>query len=559
MLPDAFVVLPALPLSPNGKVDRRSLPAPEHDRDEHAFEPPRTPIEIAMAAVWASVLAVPQVGRHDNFFGIGGHSLLAAELVGKLNRALGIDLTLRQLFETPTVRGLALTALQRLAATADENEAGLRMKIALRGFTRVETMPRNGATFVLEQCRRRSLEGAAGCRAPPANTMPQRREHRSLSALVRAEPTVARRAHQPGAGSIQHLPDLPYLGPAQCRRAAGRLRCPRPRHEVLRTRFVLRNGLPEQVVAPHEPFSLRLLDLRQRDGGSAAPARDAFVRSLADDGFDLATDVMLRAGLVRLGDEESVLVIALHHIAGDGWSLAVLDRELQHFYCAFDRDVPATLAPLPVQYSDYSEWQRGALRGATLEGHLAYWRGHLASLATLELPADRPRPMQPSFRGRQERIEIPAAIAASLKDLARKQNATLYMTLLAAFQVLLMRYSGQDDVAVGSPVAGRGRPEIEGLIGFFVNTLVMRGDLSGNPRFAELLQRTRERAIDAFAHQDLPFEKLVEELNPERDFGRNPLFQVMFTLQGRPRSRRSGCRHSNSRACRTRHSLRNST
>jgi amino acid adenylation domain-containing protein len=304
------------------------------------------------------------------------------------------------------------------------------------------------------------------------------------------------------------------------------------RHEVLRTRLVLRDGLPQQVVAAHEPFALRLLDLRQGDGESRKVACDEFVRGLADGAFDLAHDLALRAGIVRLRDHESVLVTALHHVAADGWSLGVLDREVQHFYSAFDRGVPATLEPLPLQYSDFSEWQRDALRGSALEGQLDYWRRQLSSLPMLELPTDRPRPTHASFRGRRERIEIPATIASALKDLARKENATLYMTLLAAFQVLLMRHSGQDDVAVGSPIAGRGRPEIEGLIGFFVNTLVMRGDLTGNPRFSELLLRTRERALDAFAHQDLPFEKLVEELNPERDLRRNPLFQVMFTLQG---------------------------
>jgi hypothetical protein len=323
------------------------------------------------------------------------------------------------------------------------------------------------------------------------------------------------------------------------------------RHEVLRTRFVQQNRLPQQIVAPHEPFALELLDLR----GGPADAKDheAFVHRLTRGNFDLAVDPMLRAGLVRLRDDESVLALALHHIAADGWSLEVLDRELDLFYSAFDCGLPAgmsakgsareriaperdgakgiPLGPLPIQYSDYSEWQRETLRGAPLERELAYWRQQLASLPSLELPTDRPRPAQSSFRGQTQRFTLPAPLAASLKALSRERHATLYMTLLAAFDVLLMRYSGQDDIAVGTPIAGRGRPELEGLIGFFVNTLVMRGDLSGNPPFVQLLQRTRDRAVDAYAHQDLPFEKLVEELNPVRDARRNPLFQVMFTLQ----------------------------
>src|SRR5574340_900419 len=243
---------------------------------------------------------------------------------------------------------------------------------------------------------------------------------------------------------------------------------------------------------------------------------------------------MLRAGLAQLDDEEFVLAITLHHIASDGWSLNVLDRELELFYAAFNSAARPALPALPIQYSDYAVWQRKWLSGAVLEGQLGYWRKQLAGLSPLELPTDRPRPAQFSYRGEVEPCDFPVELTAALKALARKHNATLYMVLLAAFQVLLMRYSGQEDIAVGTPVAGRNRPELEGLIGFFVNTLVMRGDLGGDPGFGELLARTRHYALDAYAHQDLPFEKLVEELNPERDMSRNPLFQVMFALQNTP-------------------------
>jgi len=302
------------------------------------------------------------------------------------------------------------------------------------------------------------------------------------------------------------------------------------RHEVLRTRFVLRDGLPQQIVAAHQPLAVEVADFRQSPD---ANAHDAFVQRVALGTFDFANDVMLRAGVARLRDDDCVLVIALHHIAADGWSLEVLDRELELLYSAFEHGLPpaSPLGALPIQYSDFSEWQREMLRGAALDGPLAYWRRQLASLSPLELPGDRPRPAQPRFLGSREAVSIPSPLSAALKALARERHVTLYMTLLAAFQVLLMRYSGQQDIAVGSPIAGRARPELEGMIGFFVNTLVMRGDLSGNPTFAELLQETRDRAIDAYAHQDLPFEKLVEELNPVRDARRNPLFQVMFTLQ----------------------------
>jgi amino acid adenylation domain-containing protein len=306
------------------------------------------------------------------------------------------------------------------------------------------------------------------------------------------------------------------------------------RHEALRTRLVMAGGMPRQVIEPRQPVTMKTLDLQQCGEDNCKSELDDFVRGITRSVFDLSADCMLRAGLAQLGHGEFLLAITMHHIASDGWSLSVLDRELEAFYTAYDSGAAATLPPLPVQYADYAVWQRSWLSGAVLERQLGYWREQLAGLAPLELPTDHARPARLSYRGDVERLELQAELVASLKALARQHNATLYMVLLAAFQVLLMRYSGQEDIAVGSPVAGRNRPELEGLIGFFVNTLVMRGDLSGNPRFSELLAQTRNYALDAYAHQDLPFEKLVEELKPERDMSRNPLFQVMFALQNTP-------------------------
>ncbi len=307
------------------------------------------------------------------------------------------------------------------------------------------------------------------------------------------------------------------------------------RQEALRTRLVLRDGVLQQRFEPHCPFALQQVDLRGRIPKNRLKTHSLiFFIGMTRDAFDLAADCMLRAGLARLGDQEFVLTITLHHIAADGWSLGVLDRELEVLYAACSRALPCELPPLPIQYSDYAVWQREWLSGATLETQLAFWRKQLSGLTTLELPTDRARPAQSSFRGEVERFTLPDQLVTPIKALARRNNATLYMTLLAAFQVLLMRYSGQEDIAIGSPVAGRNRPELEGLIGFFVNTLVMRGDLSGNPSFVELLTRTRQRALDAYGHQELPFEKLVEELGPERDMSRNPLVQVMFALQNTP-------------------------
>ncbi len=306
------------------------------------------------------------------------------------------------------------------------------------------------------------------------------------------------------------------------------------RHEVLRTRLVQQGGGARQIIDPQRVVEMQMLDVRPGVGDEGTFILDEFICSITRGTFDLSMDCMLRAGLAQLDDAEWVLVLTMHHVASDGWSLSVLDRELETFYAGLDSASPAALPPLPLQYSDYSEWQRRWLSGAVLEGQLRYWRERLQDLSPLELPADRPRPARLSYRGDLQRFDLPSELVAALKALARQHNATLYMVLLAAFQVLLMRYSGQEDIAVGTPVAGRNRPELEGLIGFFVNTLVMRGDLSGNPRFIDLLARTRQHALDAYAHQDLPFEKLVEALRPERDMSRNPLFQVMFVLQNTP-------------------------
>ena len=363
---------------------------------------------------------------------------------------------------------------------------------------------------------------------PPANTIP-RRGGRGPCPLSFAQSRLwlSERIHPvPGRYNIPRV--FRIKGPLNIDALRAAFDALVARHEVLRTRFVLRDGLPQQVVADHVPFALPIEDFRQNPDVKAA---EAFVRRMAHGRFDFANDLMLRAGVARVADDEWVLAIAFHHIAADGWSLEVFDRELDLLYSAFDHGLPAGMSPLPIQYSDFSEWQRETLRGAAIEGPLAYWRKQLASLSPLELAGDRPRPAQPTSLGNREIFAIPAPIAGAIKSLARDRHVTLYMTLLAAFEVLLMRYSGQHDIAVGTPVGGRGRPELEGMIGFFVNTLVMRGDLSGNPTFAELLQHTREVAVDAYAHQDLPFEKLVEELNPVRDARRNPLFQVMFTLQ----------------------------
>jgi aspartate racemase len=310
------------------------------------------------------------------------------------------------------------------------------------------------------------------------------------------------------------------------------------RHQTLRTTFPTIEGLPLQVIAPAQPLTLPTVDLQ----ASRKSEQEASVRWLAREEarrpFDLARGPLFRTKLLRLGEEEHVLLVGMHHIVSDGWSMGVFWRELRALYNAFCVGKPSPLAELPIQYADYAIWQRGWLQGEVLDKQLGYWKRQLADVAALELPTDRPRPPVQTYRGARQSLTLPKSLTEALRELSRREGVTLFMTLLAAFQTLLHRYTGQDDVVVGSPIAGRTQAETEGLIGLFANTLVMCGDLSGDPTFRELLGRVQEVALAAHAHQDLPFEKLVEELKPERDTSRSPLFQVAFVLQNPPRSPR---------------------
>ncbi len=302
------------------------------------------------------------------------------------------------------------------------------------------------------------------------------------------------------------------------------------RHEVLRTTFATVDGVPAQIIGRERPVELRVTDLSQ----APPSAVDKLLREESSRRFDLSSDLPLRAALLKLEAEERILLVVMHHIASDGWSMGVFYRELSIFYEAFCRGGVASLPELPIQYADFTVWQQHWLQGEVLEKQLAYWKQQLSGIPVLELPADRPRPAMQTFRGARQSLALPKTLSDELQALSRREGATLFMTLLAAFQTLLHRYTGQDDLVVGSPIAGRTRPEVEGLIGLFINTLAFRGDLSGDPSFRELIARARKTALDAYEHQDLPFEKLVEELNPDRDLSRSPLFQVMFAFQTMP-------------------------
>ena len=307
------------------------------------------------------------------------------------------------------------------------------------------------------------------------------------------------------------------------------------RHEALRTTFISMDGIPAQVIAQNRNVTLSRVDLSAWPDADRKAEVQRRLKEEARCPFDLSSDTMLRATLLRLDAEEHVLLLVMHHIASDGWSMGILSREFSDLYRAYSTGEPSPLPEMPVQYADFAVWQRQWLQGKVLEAQLAYWEEQLAGFPpSLDLPADHPRPAIRTYRGARQSFMLSRTLSKSLKLLSRQENVTLFMTLLAAFKTLLYRYTGQSDIMVGFPIANRNRVEIEGLIGFFVNTMVMRTDLSGNPMFRELLGRVREVALEAYDHQDLPFEKLVEECPVERDLSRTPLFQVMFQLRNVP-------------------------
>jgi amino acid adenylation domain-containing protein len=489
MVPAVFVLLDAFPLTTNGKVNRRALPTPDDRRPEldQVFVACRTPTEELLAAIWSQVLGIERVGIYDNFFQLGGHSLLATQVVSRIREAFQVEMPLRRLFEAPTVAGLA--------ESVDVGRgAGLQA-------SPIVPVPRSGEL--------------------PLSFAQQR-----LWFIDQLEP----------GSSVYNFPAAVRLkGPLNVAALKKSLDEIVKRHEALRTTFAIVDGRPVQVIAPRLTLTLPIVDLRELP----EPEREREVQRLATNEalrpFDLAEGPLVRTTVLRLGENEHVGLLTMHHIVSDGWSTGILIREMAVLYDAFCSDRPASLPELPIQYADFAHWQRHWLEGEVLETQLTYWKQQLLGAPPLlELPADHPRPPLQTFRGAHQSILLTRTVGDGLKALSRQEGATLFMTLLAAFTILLHGYTNQDDLVVGTPTANRNRLEIEGLIGFFVNTLVLRTDLSDNPSFRDLLRRVREVCLGAYAHQDLPFERLVEELHPARDLSRNPLFQVMFVLQNAP-------------------------
>lgn len=487
MVPSVFVMLDQLPLTPSGKIDRPALPDPEISQVEAAeeYEAARTPVEELVASAFAEILGIERAGVHDNFFDLGGHSLLATRVVSRLRKATQRDLPLRLIFDAPTVAGLA-----------DRIDAQLR------------TNPSGSLTPIKRPDRTRDL---------PLSFAQQR-----LWFLDQMEP---------GSPSYNMHVALRLTGPLDIavldRSLAEIIR----RHESLRTNFPTVEGHPVQVVHPALDWHLKVVNLESLDESQREAAAMKLIADEARQPFDLSDGSLLRGILLKLDAQQQMLMLTMHHIISDAWSISVLVREALALYKAFSAGLPSPLPELEIQYADFALWQRDWLQGETLEKELSYWRDRLRSaVACIDLPTDRPRPAVQTYRGAAHTFTIPGELADAIRRLSRREGATLFIVLLAAFKVLLHRYSGQNDILVGTPIANRDRAEIENLIGFFLNTLVLRTDVSPSSTFKQLLAQVREVAVGAYAHQGLPFEKILEELQPERNLSHTPLFQVWFNL-----------------------------
>ncbi|MFC9654090.1 amino acid adenylation domain-containing protein, partial [Streptomyces sp. NPDC056937] len=484
MVPSAFVVLDELPLTVNGKVDRRALPAPEFDAAAE-YVAPRTEAERVLAGIWAEVLGVERVGVHDDFFELGGDSISSLKVVSRLRAALGAGFSPRVLFDHPTVAGLAATV--PVAEAAREAEA-TSASGAIVPVARDGQLPMS-----LTQERLWFLE----------NFTPGSIEYNIVGALRMTGVLDADALRTALAGLVD-------------------------RHEALRTTFDSVDGRGIQVVRASLDVPVRAVTLSDPSG------LDAVLREESVTPFDLRTGPLVRALLVRITSTEHVLVLSMHHIVTDGWSMGVVTRELSELYAAAVRGGEARLALLPVQYPDFAVWQRERLAGEALDSQIAYWREQLDGLEPLELPTDRPRPLVRTAAGSTHVFTVPVELTDQLGALGRTRGGSLFMALMAVTQLLLSRYSGQRDIALGTAVSGREREELEGLVGFFVNTLVLRARIDETRSFDELLAAVRDTTLEAFAHQDVPFSRLIEELSPERDTSRTPLVQAMLTLQNTP-------------------------
>ncbi|QEM10871.1 amino acid adenylation domain-containing protein [Mucilaginibacter rubeus] len=474
MVPRLWVRLDSLPLTPNGKTDKRALPEAEANQEE-SYTAPETKTEKQLAKIWEELLGVEKVGTKDNFFELGGHSLLAMRVISQVRRELNKELKIRDLFVYPTIADLA-------------------KQLEVENITAQGTIQRVN---------------------PRPEYTPLSYSQERLWFIDRLE------------GSVQyHIPAvLKLTGEVNVNALENALRNVVERHEVLRTVIREHEGQGYQYIKANN-WTLKQSGINENEA-----ELKAYISQEVNRPFDLSQDDMLRAELIATAKDEYVLLLLLHHIAADGWSMPVLVREFSKLYSSYNKNEPIKLKAPEIQYADYAIWQREYLNAEKLQSKLSYWEEKLSGTATLELPTDHMRPAVQSSRGSVYEFTIAKEQAAQLKQLSLEQGATLYMTLLAIFKVLLYRYSGQDDICVGTPVANRDREETAELIGFFVNTLALRTALNGEETFTELLSKVKQTTLEAYSHQEVPFEKVVEAVVKERDLSRSPLFQVMFVLQ----------------------------
>ncbi|MEJ7558100.1 MAG: non-ribosomal peptide synthase/polyketide synthase [Pedobacter sp.] len=483
MVPALWVEMEHFPLTLNGKIDRKALPNPEETDLLHAqYTAPRNDLEKALSVIWQQVLQIEQVGVHDNFFALGGHSLLGMQVVSAIRQELALELPIKSLFIHPTIAGLAAQLGQQ------QEQHLLPIKPLQHNVGSIPLSFSQERLWFIDQ-----LEGSVQYHLPAVLRL---RGKLSVSALESAFKAIVER------------------------------------HEILRTVVLEKEGLGYQGIISAQTWGMSKLD------GKAYVENEALLQAYIQKQilmpFDLSSDYMLRAELVSLGKEEYILIVTMHHIASDAWSMSIIVKEVAELYNIYKQNRPSSLSPLPLQYADYSVWQRENLQGALLEQKLNYWKTKLSGLKPLELPLDYRRPIVRNMHGATVGFSIDKDFTEQLQSFSQKQNVTLFMTLLSAFKVLLHRYSGQEDICVGTPIANRTLRETENMVGFFVNTLALRSDLGGDPTFKNLLQNIRDIALEAYKYQDAPFEKVVEAVVKDRDQSRSPLFQVMLVLQNTP-------------------------
>jgi amino acid adenylation domain-containing protein len=498
MLPSAYVFLPDLPRTATGKIDRRALPAPGRERPPLDCElvPPRNPLEARLAAIWSELLAIDEIGVDDSLFELGGHSLLAAQIVSRVRTQLGQEVPLPVVFERPTVARLAAYLAEKGAAAPADGAPEPTLELPP-----IHRVPRGGAlplSFAQERVW-------------------------FLNQLA------------PGNVAYNFQFTIRFRGGLDARLLARALTEVVRRHEVLRTSFPAVDGLPVQVVHPPRPVPVAVVDLSGLPAALREPWGERLVGEEIRRPFDVSRLPLLRWTVFELAPGDHLMLQVEHHFVHDGWSLAVFLREVKEIYAAFAAGRPSPLPEPPIQYADFAAWQRGWLRGEVLARELGHWRRLLADLpAPLELPTDRPRPRAQSFRGGALRVDLPHDLYAAARAFGRRRGFTLFMTMLAVFETLVARYTGRRDLVLGSGLANRRLRESEGMIGMVVNTVVLRTALAPGLTFDELLGRVRAATLETQLHQDLPFEKLVQELQPDRDLSRLPIFQMLFSFHDAP-------------------------